>query len=636
VTSAAPVLERPLAQAPQPAPASVSRPIWTTDRVVLLAVLGAAIVLAGVIYQQFLGVHRSLWTDGIHDRNAHYLYTLRLATDVRQGRLLRLLVDLDSARVWPPLHGVLSAAVLVVGGLDYRLAVLPSLVAWVGTVVFGFLVARRAVPRGGNLAGLVAVLFIAASPAHRAYATDIMLESTGACLSLAVLYCYLVAIQDRSLWAGRYLGVALTALFVHKYNYWLLTVLALTATTAVTYRGQIAVAVRRIHTRFDWRALAKAETRRPLNYALGIVLLIIASVYAHGDRPFVWGRTSVSLYPPHNITHVAYILVFARLLRWWFTGGSEQIALLPLRARQVAYWHAAPVAVWFLLPKHFGCFLWFLSPANAEIGKTSSLLAGLADYAHWAVNEYHVALWSAVTAATLLVAAMASCQWLRPGGAVVLWLVLFGALLGSSHPNRKARFLHSWLAAGWVAAGAGVAGVTYSGLVIRRSRLRHWFAGASLVALAATHAPALAQRGQALEGGPHDTRPSLLDLTDSYLGDLPPGRRTIVLTTLGIKTLAQWTYLERHGSLDGLEEAWYGFGVAGDQNRQGFLHWLQTTDCNTIVVCEPMPGVPDESDFGERLLHRQMIDLLPSQTVFSPVARRELPQVNAVMTIWRH
>jgi hypothetical protein len=74
-----------------------------------------------------------------------------------------------------------------IGGPDYRLAVLPSLSGWVGTAVFGFLAARRMVPRGGNLAGLLAGLLILASPAHRGFATDIMLESMGACLSLVAL-----------------------------------------------------------------------------------------------------------------------------------------------------------------------------------------------------------------------------------------------------------------------------------------------------------------------------------------------------------------------------------------------------------------------------------------------------------------
>ena len=39
-------------------------------------------------------------------------------------------------------------------------------------------------------------MFILASPAHRAFGTDIMLESLGGCLSIMVLYFYLAAVQD--------------------------------------------------------------------------------------------------------------------------------------------------------------------------------------------------------------------------------------------------------------------------------------------------------------------------------------------------------------------------------------------------------------------------------------------------------
>lgn len=635
MASAAPALERTL-PADRPATArSPFRAILTADRLVLLAVAGAALVLAAIHYRQFLDVRRSLWDHGLHDRNAHYLFALRLATDARQGRLGQLLVDLDSARVWPPLHGAVAAVILLAGGLDYRLAVLPSLAAWFGTVVFAFLVARRAVPRGGNVAGLVAALLTAVSPAYRAYATDVMLESTGACLSLAVLYGYLAAVQGRSVWAGRWLGIALTALFLHKYNYWLLVLLALVACTALAHRRFLLDAARRAIAGFGWRAAARSEVGRPLNCVLGVVLLLIAGVYAHGDRPFVWRGHAVSLYPPHNITHVAYVLVFVRLAAWWFAAGRAAVARLPLRVRQVVYWHACPVAVWFLLPKHLGYFLWFLSPSNAEPGKTSNLLAGLTDYARWAADDYHAAQWSAALVAALIVAAVASCRWLRPGGAAVLWLVLFGTVLAAPHPNRKGRFLHSWLAAAWVAAGMGTAALTHGRLTARRPGVRPWLAGAALGALACTHGPALTPPGHAPEGGPHPSHPSTLDLTDSYLNDLTATRRVAVLTTLGIKPLVQWTYLERHGSLDGLENAWYGFGAAGGENRDGFLRWLRTTDCDTVVVCEPLPGMSDPPGFEERQLHREMIDLLPRQTVFVPSARRELLHLNAAVTLWR-
>ncbi len=224
---------------------------WMVPALVFLVTL----LLAGALYVRFLDVHRHLWDAPLHDRNAHYLFSLKLATALRNGQVLAFLNDLNEARVWPPLHGLLAASLLLVGGLDYRLAVLPSLAGWIGAVLFAFLTARRMVERGGNTAGLLAALFVAASPAHRAFATDIMLEGLGAGLSLAALYGYLLAVQGRpdETWKGRCLGVILSALFLEKYNYWLLVVLALLLAECLTRPRLYFAAVRRHLRGIDWR-----------------------------------------------------------------------------------------------------------------------------------------------------------------------------------------------------------------------------------------------------------------------------------------------------------------------------------------------------------------------------------------------
>jgi len=282
------------------------------------AVLGVAVALAAMTYLQFLAVDRHLWDNSTHDRNAHYLYSLRLATDVQQLRVVRFLDDFNQARVWPPLQAMVTAGVLLVGGLDYRLAVLPSLAGWVGIVFFGYLLTKRALSQGGMVAGLVAALFIIASPAHRAFATDIMLESVGACLTLVVLYCYLALVQSDkpSPRAGRWFGLALTALFLHKYNYWTLTVMAMVATEGTLYPKARLRSVWDIVRGIDWRRRLPGQFRRPLNYVLAAILVLIALIRAHGDRPVVWYGESVSLYPPHNFIGAAYVVVFLRVAIW--------------------------------------------------------------------------------------------------------------------------------------------------------------------------------------------------------------------------------------------------------------------------------------------------------------------------------
>src|SRR5262249_32697003 len=110
---------------------------WATYLLPALLLAGA-VVLAAIAYAQFLEAPRQLWSNAVHDRNAHYMLGLSFALDLRQGNISQFLHDFDGARIWPPLHGMLVALVLLVWGVDYRLAVLPSLAGWVGAAVFGF------------------------------------------------------------------------------------------------------------------------------------------------------------------------------------------------------------------------------------------------------------------------------------------------------------------------------------------------------------------------------------------------------------------------------------------------------------------------------------------------------------------
>ena len=59
-----------------------------------LAVVAFAVVVAALTYRDFLAVHRTLWDNSTHDRNAHYLFALRLVTDVEHLNVFRLLYDL--------------------------------------------------------------------------------------------------------------------------------------------------------------------------------------------------------------------------------------------------------------------------------------------------------------------------------------------------------------------------------------------------------------------------------------------------------------------------------------------------------------------------------------------------------------
>src|SRR5262245_20832882 len=85
--------------APSPQ-AEPPRPFVGLHRLLPWLVAAAAGCLAVLLFSRYLGAHRQLWSDPVHDRHAHLLSGLSLATDVREGHLRRLVSDLDNFRTW--------------------------------------------------------------------------------------------------------------------------------------------------------------------------------------------------------------------------------------------------------------------------------------------------------------------------------------------------------------------------------------------------------------------------------------------------------------------------------------------------------------------------------------------------------
>ena len=156
-------------------------------------------------------------------------------------------------------------------------------------------------------------------------------------------------------------------------------------------------------------------------------------------------------------------------------------------------------------------------------------------------------------------------------------LVLLAAVLTPTHPNHKGRMLHSWLPAVWVLAGLGTgrwgAGKQGCGAcsVSEGNRLPSLTLQALsplsllcfICVLGVSVVSSSSLLGHTVEGGAHTEFPSMLDVTDAYLADVPDGRRTLLLTSLPMKPMAQWTWLERFGNFEQLEERWYGFRRRG-------------------------------------------------------------------------
>jgi hypothetical protein len=593
-------------------------------------VLCFAAIPAWFAYTKFLEKPRQLWDRGPHDRNAHYLLGQSLALDISQHDWANLLHDLDSSRMWGPLHGFLVAVIELVGGIDFRLAVLPSLLAWLATSFLGFLIARRVVGMGGTVAGTAATLFILASPGHRAFATDVMLESLGACLSLLTVYCYLLTVQEPERKAGRWLGLTLTFILLLKYNYWVLMVVTLVVTELARQPRHYLVIAGSLRRDVPWRDWLRSQWRKPTNYILLALLVPAVYIACTGGGTIAVGHRPINLHSGHNFIHLAYIVVFCRCLKWWWQAGRSWVGGLGLPAFHIACWHLWPAAMWFLLPKRLGYFFFYISPANGG-NFHQGIVEGCLLYWRCLTQDYHVSptlLWLALT---LTAVTFLARRRLRPGATVVLWFLLIAAFLTLHHPNRKSRFLHSWVAITWVTAGAGLACCCS---LRPGSRLGRWSAPAATAGLACTLIPGMFLPAAVPDSGRRTDRISDLTLTDSYLPYLADSKHAVILcNNVAMKQLAQWTYLERYHNLHGVEVDIRGFGDDYVDNSQAFDRWLKTTKCDTLVFID----VPERSTFHVQDAHHpyeQVKGFLEGQSVFSVSRQVALAPYDCTITIW--
>lgn len=634
------VAVRPLRVAPRPIEVrrpAVRPPQSSTATVLLppLLVGGFGIVLAAWLYRLFLSSADGLWYSPLHDRNAHLWFGISLAIDFRTLDLPHLLKDLHGARIWGPLHPLLVGIVLAIGGLNEKLAVLPSLACWVGSAVFAFLAARRATSRQGNLAGFVAALFVLASPAFRAFATDIMLESLGACLSLGVIYFYLCVRQDRSAWSAAGLGLMLTLLFFDKYNYWLLVLLPLCAVSLLPRLPDLASGLLVQANEFHWRAWLKTQVKHPLTWvmvALGCVLTVplFTSGVVHVAG---W---EVSLRSPQNVVSVLAWVVFLRLWPWWRHSGRTLADQLGAPGKQLVYWHVWPVIVWFLWPQRLSHCLSYLT-RNHGVGEdaTHGLLGGLPYYWSCLGDHYHAVAWLPWLVVGLAVVSLVMAQKLRPGSGLIFGVLLIGGAMTMSHPTLRSRFLHSWIAVLWVAAGVGLAQLSQIRWDMGRPALRHGLAMGLVALLIGAQVLALTQPGRSPEGGPKEGRPLVLDLVRPLLREVEESRQVVILSNNPIKFLTAWTYLKHTGTHHRLETDLRGFGPDPDRNRPAFDRWLQTTRCDTVAFIE----LPNGSSFeGCDLfpLYNHIPDWMQTQRVFEQTQRWAFPQFRgATVTLWK-
>ncbi|MFZ4683258.1 MAG: hypothetical protein ACOYMS_12200, partial [Terrimicrobiaceae bacterium] len=571
-----------------------------------------------------------LWNGLVHDRSGHYGYGLTMAVAVENGDPVRFVDELLKAKVWPPLHGLLVVPTQILTGNDWRFAVLPSLAGWVLMVVAVSILAMQV--SGGRddawLAGVVAFVFAALSPAHRIFATDIMLESLGAGLTALAVVVYTGAVERRDdvRW-WRACALVLTLLFFEKYNYWMIAVLALFCAegwrrrSALPSAGKLAEMAKKTCRRL------MAEWKQPLSLLSLFLLAAVVVIQVHGPVALKIFGEEIALYPPRNLLTAAYAAAFARV---FFALRKSRWRPNDPVARVFCSWHVLPLAVSFLFPQRLAAFLQFLSPGNHGDSPVRDVPGAAASYLAAMAGDYHS---SGTLLAAAVLLALAACLSLGRGNSRLiapLALLFIGLVLTLLHPNQKSRYLHSWLPMLWVLAGAGAATLTAG---LKRPALARTLSVVLVVLLALAGGSGWLDRGRSPETGNRGETHSLLDLSDSWLQHLPERGGVLFLSTQSCRPLVRWTFLEKFADLRRIRWAEFSATTEAEMAKE-IRARLEESSAETLVTLE----FPQDSElfFGvsdHAMLRAVLPTLLEEQNRFAPVHQHHVMGAN--VRVWR-
>ncbi len=617
-------------------PSGTSRP-RVSYVLAFVVVLTMSVAFAAHLFSLSWPNPRWHWTGLDHDRNGHYEYGQNMGLALREGNVPQFFALLEKGgKVWPPVHGLLVAAVEAAAGPDYRLAVLPSLVGWIMTVVFGCLTARRLLPNpgGGILAMALTATFIAASPAHRIYATEVMLESLGAGLTMLTLYLYLRTIQTPGVpWQYTALAVTMTVLFFEKYNYGALVVLALLGDQLICEWPRNLGWLRTMAD-WPWRAWLKRQRYEPLNYLFAGLLGAVIAIQMHGPASFELLGRQVSLYPPRNLTTIAYAVFLIRVLQEMYKRRLAIMAWLGVPGRRLLWGLLAPIAASFLMPQRLSMFLWYVGPQNKGTPSSLPLDEVVGFYARSLIHEYHPAAWCLVLVVALASVAVLLHNHLHRGWSAVALLAGLSMVLVTVHPNQQTRFLHSWWPAMWVLAGTGAGALLNQVTLGRLGRVRPLLAAAVVIAVLIAIGPAWRGPGWAAGCGAPSS-PSTLDISDAYLQYLDDANHTAVFIAQG-EPFGNWTYRERFHRRRGIEDTtwWVRLTPAGDVQKR--LHaWLAAKGVNSVVVIEFSPESPHYRPGIEQQVTAAVAAAMPQQSDFTLSHRSYLDSHGCTVTLWQ-
>ena len=290
-----------------------------------------------------------------------------------------------------------------------------------------------------------------------------------------------------------------------------------------------------------------------------------------------------------NAIHVAYAIVFVRVALWWRRNGiGANLAARYPAWRCLADWHAVPVALYFMLPKRFGYFLWFVSPANSDHARAGGVFEGVRYYLQGLADDYNAVPWLTPVALLGVLIALVFVRRMRTGRWRFLLFLFLIALATCKHPMLKYRHAFPWVAVLWVVAAAGC--IHLLCVAFRNERLRSLLATAAYAGLAIAVSPYLLSAGRSQECGLRPDLPCVLDITDAYLPELADARRPTILSNVYTPFLLSWTYQECHRKQDA------SFAIKSldpaNPDPQVLTRWAETTKSSVIVLIDIDPGSP--------------------------------------------
>lgn len=604
--------------------------------------LFSLVVYAAVTMHRHYVSHLDLrWSSIYHDRNAHYQAALCIACELRQGHIGRALLDLDAASVaWPVLHPLLLGIILTVVGPIPEAAVLPSLCGWMLAAVLAFWLVLRLGGPSGPIGGLVTVGLILTSPALRVMATDVMLESLGLGLTLATIVAYAAWVQHPTSRYACWLGALLSALFLHKYNYWGLVALSIGVHEIIQHRKIVFRYAFQILSYIICRKLLVYQLKNSINYIiLTLLTTSLIIIYLDGISITILGYR-VGIQRPRLLIQTAYILCLIRLGMWWSRRGRHTVEQqCGIHHRKLLEWATVPPLLWLALPFRLQFFVWYAGPGNNPGILHHTFWQKCHYYFEGIYNNYFLYPWLAIVSSVLAIIGVIyfiiksyniSWKW------IVLLLSTISCILTLSHPNQQMRFIHTWFPLFWIMSGIGFAALM-NGII----RATHPFTKPVLVfaivfliiwgILAGMSEPPRVQpefgRGY---GNPSQ---SLRPVYYAYLSHLSGQEETAILCNLP-EASWRWPFLERFGHKNGLRHNLREIGCFDPVSLADARRWLAVTTSQTIVYVEIPPDSPLYEPPPQGRDNSAINVALLEQDRFQRVHSITLPNLGTV-SVWR-